>query len=92
MAEVKTSENHLEVIDGSWLVSKSIKVTKMNISTVISHDQLLYGGCYLDGGQQMSEIQIVWEPGVEVNRIILSGTVSVMIVMEKKIFIYVQLV
>ena len=50
----------------------------MNISTVISHHQLLYGGRYLDGGQQvseMNEIQIVWEPGVEVNRI-LKGVVQ----------------
>ena len=66
----KTSNNHLEVIDGSWLVGKSIKVTKINISTVISHYQLLYGGRYLAGGQQVSEIQIVFPPRIEVNRII----------------------
>ena len=48
----------------------------MNISTVISSHQLLYGGRYLDGGQQVSEIQIVWEPGVEVNRIILKDVVQ----------------
>ena len=79
MAKVQNSENHLEVIDGCWLVSKSIKVTKINISTVISHYQLLWSGpsgCYLDDGQRVSEIQIVWEPGVEVNRIILKGAVQ----------------
>ena len=35
----------------------------MNISTVISHYQLLWSGRYLDVGQRVSEIQIVWEPG-----------------------------
>ena len=48
----------------------------MNISTVISHYQLSYGGCYVDGGQQVSEIQIGWEPGVEVNIIILKCVVQ----------------
>ena len=51
-----------EVINGGWLLSKSLsnKVTKMNSSTVISHYQLSYRGCYLDDGQRTSEIQIVW--------------------------------
>ena len=52
-----------------------MKVTNKNVLTVIRHYQLLwsYGvGRYLDGGQQESEIQIVWEPGVEVDRIIFS--------------------
>ena len=47
-----------------------MKVTNKNAATVISHYQLLGRGCYLDGGQRVSEMQIVWEPEVEVDRII----------------------
>ena len=46
-----------------------MKVTKKNVSTV----------SYLDGGQresEMTQIQIVWEPGVEVDRIISKGVVQ----------------
>ena len=47
-----------------------MKETNNNVSTVVSHFQLLWRGCYLDGSQQVSEIQIVWELVVEVDKII----------------------
>ena len=43
-----------------------MKVTNNNVPTVIS----LWRRCYLDGGEEVGEIQTVWEPGVEVNIII----------------------
>ena len=72
MTKVQTSKNHLEVMkDIYWVVSKSWSMKVANkASTVVSHYLLLWRRCYLHGGQQESEIQIVWEPGVNVDRII----------------------
>ena len=74
---IKTSNNHLEVINGCWLESKSLKYENHKQERFNCHrSSTVIIECNLDGGQRVNEIQIAWEPGVEVDSILLKGAVQ----------------
>ena len=52
--------------------------TNTNVLTVIIHYQMLYRErmCVISTVVSVSEIQITWEPGVELDRIILKRAVQ----------------